>query len=85
MALQRVQAFKADALVVSLGVDTYEGDPISGFRLTHDDFLRVGSRLGRLAMPTVLVFEGGYAVDDIGINTANVLQAYLNEGVGLAR
>lgn len=85
LALQRVQAFKADALVVSLGVDTYEGDPISGFRLTSDDFLRVGSRLGRLAMPTVLVFEGGYAVDDIGINTANVLQAYLSEGVGLAR
>jgi acetoin utilization deacetylase AcuC-like enzyme len=27
-------------------------------------------------LPTVLVFEGGYAVADVGINAVNVLQAF---------
>ncbi|MFT3803156.1 MAG: histone deacetylase family protein [Burkholderiaceae bacterium] len=76
-AATRIRAFRADALVVSLGVDTYERDPISGFRLTTADFSRIGGALAGLALPTVLVFEGGYAVEDIGVNTANVLDGFL--------
>lgn len=52
----------ADALVVSLGLDTYAGDPISAFKLQSSDFLRLGRRMARLGLPTVLVLEGGYAV-----------------------
>jgi ABC-type transport system involved in cytochrome c biogenesis ATPase subunit len=32
-ALQAIAAYRADALVVALGLDTFEGDPISGFGL----------------------------------------------------
>ena len=38
------------ALVIALGVDTFEGDPISGFRLRGDDYLRLGERLARLGV-----------------------------------
>ena len=27
-------------------------------------------------LPTLFIFEGGYAVEDIGINTVNVLQGF---------
>ena len=57
-------------------MDTFVGDPISGFRLATEDYLRVGERLRLAGLPTVLVFEGGYAVDAVGINTVNVLQAF---------
>ncbi|MEW6323303.1 MAG: histone deacetylase family protein [Acidobacteriota bacterium] len=75
-AAAAIDAFGPDALVVSLGVDTYEHDPISQFRLTRDDFSRLGARLARLRRPTLFVMEGGYAVDDLGVNAVNVLAAF---------
>ena len=76
-ALQAVSRFGADALVVSLGVDTFEGDPISGFTLKSADYLAVGQRLAAAGLPTVLVFEGGYAVADVGVNAVNVVAAFI--------
>ncbi len=72
----RVNSFAPDALVVSLGVDTWVGDPISGFTLQSADFLRIGERIGYLGLPTAFVFEGGYAVEEIGINVVNVLEGF---------
>ena len=73
-ALHAVSDFAPQALVVPLGLDTFEGDPISGFKLQSPDYLRVGQALGQLGLPTVLTFEGGYAVAEVGINTLNVLE-----------
>jgi len=75
-ALARIAEVKAGALVVSLGVDTFEGDPISGFRLRSDDYLRMGEDLARAGLPTVFVFEGGYAVAEVGVNAVNVLEGF---------
>ncbi|MGL6070149.1 histone deacetylase family protein [Craterilacuibacter sp.] len=75
-ACARIAAYAPDALVISLGVDTYEGDPISRFALQHDDFTRMGARLSRLGIPTQFCFEGGYAVEPIGINAVNVLAGF---------
>jgi acetoin utilization deacetylase AcuC-like enzyme len=76
VALAAIGRFGAQALVVSLGVDTFAGDPISGFALQSSDYLRMGERLQQMGLPTVLVFEGGYAVAEVGINAVNVLQAF---------
>ena len=62
--------------MVSLGVDTFEGDPISGFKLKSDDYLRMGEDLARAGLPTVFVFEGGYAVAEVGVNAVNVLAGF---------
>ncbi len=66
----------AEALVVSLGVDTYEGDPISHFRLKTADYPAIGARIARLGLPTVFVLEGGYAVAAIGDNVTGVLTGF---------
>lgn len=63
-------------MVVSLGVDTFEGDPISQFKLTTQDFPKIGRRIGRLALPTLFVMEGGYAVAEIGRNAVEVLTGF---------
>jgi len=81
VALQRIAAFGAEALVVSLGVDTFAGDPIAGFQLQSADFLAVGEDLAAAGLPTVLVFEGGYAVAEVGVNAVNVLDGFM-QGVG---
>jgi acetoin utilization deacetylase AcuC-like enzyme len=84
-ACRRIAAWGAEALVVSLGVDTYKGDPISRFRLESEDFTSIGRRLARLALPTLFVMEGGYAVEAIGINTVNVLTGFADASRASAR
>ncbi len=66
----------ADALVIPLGLDTYVDDPISHFRLQSHDYLELGRRLAGAALPTVIVLEGGYATEALGLNTVNVLTGY---------
>jgi acetoin utilization deacetylase AcuC-like enzyme len=78
-ACAHISAHGPDAVVVSLGVDTYAGDPISKFELVADDFSRMGRRIAALGRPTLFVLEGGYAVDDIGANTVNVLTGFEEE------
>ena len=75
-ACDKIAAFGPDAVVVSLGVDTYEHDPISRFRLTVEDYPRLGARIAAIGRPTLFVMEGGYAVDDIGVNAVNVLSGF---------
>jgi acetoin utilization deacetylase AcuC-like enzyme len=75
-ALQALRAFDAQALVVALGLDTFEADPISGFGLRSADYLRVGADIAALGLPTVFVLEGGYAVADLGANAVNVLEGF---------
>jgi acetoin utilization deacetylase AcuC-like enzyme len=75
-ACQRIQAYCADALVVSLGLDTFSEDPISSLSLQTDDFSQLGKVLGSLKLPTVFVLEGGYAAQALGVNAVNVLEGF---------
>ena len=75
-ACRKIRQYAPDTLIVSLGVDTFEQDPISFFKLTGDDFKRYGALIGALDLPTLFVMEGGYAVAEIGVNTVNVLTGF---------
>ena len=75
-ACQRVSQHQPEALVISLGLDTYVGDPISKFALTTTDFSRLGQRLGQLGLPTIFVLEGGYATHELGSNAVNVIEGF---------
>ena len=76
-ALRGIADFRPGALVVSLGLDTFEGDPIAGFTLASADYLRIGEDLARAGLPSVFVFEGGYAVAEVGTNAVNVLDGFM--------
>ena len=77
-ALDRVRAFGPDVLLVSLGLDTFEGDPICGFKLKTEDYFRMGETLAKLGKPTLFVFEGGYNLEHLAENTVNVLEGFLS-------
>ena len=73
--LDAIAAFEADApLVLSLGFDTFERDPIGDLALTTVDYSGVGSMVAGLATPVVALQEGGYAVDAIGANALAFLR-----------
>lgn len=72
-ALARIAAFSADLLVISFGADTYVGDPISHFKLETADYAVMAGRIAALELPSLVVMEGGYAVDALGANVAAFL------------
>jgi acetoin utilization deacetylase AcuC-like enzyme len=76
LLVARIRDWGAEALVVSLGVDAYKDDPISFFKLDSPDFTDAGRRIGRMGLPTVFCMEGGYAIEQVGINTVNVLEGF---------
>ncbi len=80
-AMDRIAQFAPDALVVALGVDTFRGDPISGFRLESDHFVQVGREIASLRLPVVFTLEGGYAVEAMGVNVVNVLEGFVTAPV----
>ena len=75
-AITQIQDYAPDALIVSLGVDTFETDPISFFKLTSDDFITYGRDIAALNLLTLFVMEGGYDIAEIGVNAVNVLQGF---------
>jgi acetoin utilization deacetylase AcuC-like enzyme len=75
-ALDAVHRYRAGALVVPMGLDTFEGDPISGFTLKSGDYTTIGRRLADADLPTVFTFEGGYAVEEVGVNAVNLLAGF---------
>jgi acetoin utilization deacetylase AcuC-like enzyme len=72
----RVAAFAPGALVVALGLDAFEGDPFGGLALTTQGFGRIGVRLARLGLPTVIVQEGGYLCDALGDNLVSFVGSF---------
>jgi acetoin utilization deacetylase AcuC-like enzyme len=78
LALETIVAAGVDALVVSLGVDTFVDDPLGTFQLSTGDFTTAAGLIATTNLPMVVVQEGGYAVEAIGANVA----AFLD---GLAR
>jgi acetoin utilization deacetylase AcuC-like enzyme len=66
--LEVVASFGANVVVVSLGIDTYERDPICDFALTTEAYAEAGRRLAALRGRAVVLQEGGYYVPDLGEN-----------------
>ncbi len=75
-ALARIAAFAPELLVVSYGADTFAGDPISFFTLQTADYIALAKRIAALGLPTLVVMEGGYAVDALGANVTSFLAGF---------
>jgi acetoin utilization deacetylase AcuC-like enzyme len=65
-ALTKIRAFGPRFLVVCLGLDTAKADPTGTWGLRSTDFERNGRILGKLALPTLIVQEGGYNTRNLG-------------------
>jgi acetoin utilization deacetylase AcuC-like enzyme len=64
----------ADALIVSLGVDSAASDPESPLHVSESAFEEAGRIIGGLGLPTVLVQEGGYDLETLGPLVLHVLR-----------
>jgi len=76
--IEKVKSFGASALVLSLGLDTLDGDPCAirraGFKLSGSNYKEMGILIGsRLAVPTVVIQEGGYLMESVGQAATDVV------------
>lgn len=76
-ACEKIAAFGPSTLVVSLGLDTFITDPISDLAVTTEGMRRSGAVVRQLGLPTIVLQEGGYDVNALGLN----VQAWL-DGLG---
>lgn len=75
-AFDHIRAFGTDVLIVALGLDAYEKDPLKGLAVTTPGFSRIGSAIAKLGLPTLLVQEGGYLSDELGQNLTSFLRGF---------
>ena len=75
-ALARIRDFQPTALVVALGLDASESDPLQGLKVTGTGFHAMAEKIARLGLPTVLVQEGGYLGDELGRNLVQFLAGF---------
>jgi len=67
-ALRRIARYKANVLIVALGLDTAKGDPTGTWSLLPKDFRANGRMIGSLRLPTLVIQEGGYRIRTLGTN-----------------
>ena len=75
-AIEWIARHEPEHLIVSYGADTHEADPISHFKLRTSDYGPMGRRIAALGLPTLIVMEGGYAIDALGANVAAFLEGF---------
>lgn len=74
--LGAVAAFRPAALVLALGLDASEEDPIGALKVTTDGFARAAEAVARAGLPTAIVQEGGYLCEALPRNLAAFLGAF---------
>ena len=76
-ALDMIKKFAPNYLVVSAGMDTFDGDPLGKFKVTRNGFMEIGKRIAALDIPSVIIMEGGYANEALGENIVTLLEQLL--------
>jgi acetoin utilization deacetylase AcuC-like enzyme len=74
--LVSIQRFAPSLMVLSLGFDTFKDDPLAAFGVTTEGFGRLGHTVAEAGLPTVVVQEGGYAVDHLAANLTSFLDGF---------
>jgi acetoin utilization deacetylase AcuC-like enzyme len=74
--LAAIRQFGAEALVLSLGFDASEHEPLNALRVTEDGFCRAGAAIAAAGLPAAIIQEGGYNLDLLGALLARFLAAW---------
>lgn len=75
-ALEVIAAYRPGALVVALGLDAHEADPLKGGAVTQGGFATMAVSIAALNLPTVIVQEGGYLTEHLADNLSMFLSAF---------
>lgn len=69
-ALAAIRRYRPRYLVLSLGFDIMKGDPTGAFAVSTSGLKRIAEGIAGLALPTLIVQEGGYAVRNLRVGAS---------------
>lgn len=72
--LDVISQYHPDVLVLSVGFDTLKGDPQGEMQLEPRSFDSLGSLIAQLNVPVLLIQEGGYLVESLGLALLALLE-----------
>jgi len=75
-ALQAIKNFAPGYLLISLGLDAQENDPLGILSITTEGFGRMAAAIYALGLPTLIVQEGGYLCDEMPDNLLAFLSGF---------
>lgn len=78
-----IQSYAPASLIISAGFDTYKDDPIGKFNLESQDYFQIGALISKLKLPTLIVQEGGYCTDKLGLNVELFLSGFMSARAGV--
>lgn len=76
--LERIRLYGADLIVVSLGLDPQENDPLGALKVTTEGFRRAAQTIARAGLDSLIIQEGGYLCDELGANLVAFLDGFEN-------
>ena len=79
LAIKKINDFSPLGFVIELGLDAYKEDPLTGLSITTEGFQKIGKRIGKMLLPTVIVQEGGYLCPELGLNLSSFLEGFISE------
>jgi acetoin utilization deacetylase AcuC-like enzyme len=74
-ALGMLDLSKFEAVAVSAGFDTHQGD-LATLGLVEQDYFEIGKRVANLKKPAFFVLEGGYVGEKVGLDIDSFLRGY---------
>jgi acetoin utilization deacetylase AcuC-like enzyme len=74
-AKKRIAIFGADVVLIALGLDAYEADPLKGLSITTQGFSLIGQSIKELGLPVLAIQEGGYLAPALADNLQVFLEA----------
>ncbi len=80
MAMDHIIKFDADYLVISFGADTYKNDPMGSLNLETSAYSKIGRYISEMRLPTLIIQEGGYNIDEMGTCVTNFLLGFGHGG-----
>jgi len=75
--LARIRDFAPGALMLSLGLDVHEDDPLKGMLISWDGLRRAGEMIADAGLPTVIVQEGGYLSEGLTTSLVHFLSGFM--------
>jgi acetoin utilization deacetylase AcuC-like enzyme len=70
-ALKQIDKFEPEVLILSIGLDIFEDDPLSDIGVSSEFFTEIAETVLKLGVPVLALLEGGYDMKDLAKNGAN--------------
>jgi acetoin utilization deacetylase AcuC-like enzyme len=76
-ALNKINDFNPDILIIAFGADTYQLDPQGSFDLNLGDYTIIGKMIRKIQKPIIITQEGGYDLEFVGKIVSNFIKGLI--------